>query len=383
MLRKKGRSLLGLSVILMITCAASLGAGELEKGTYTVRKGDTLWHISGTYLQNPRLWPKVWEMNRYIKNPNLIYPGDPITLPGQGAAPAAQEGTMAPVGTTQAGDLATAPEAREEGMAAPQEGAAAPESKQGEEASQEIAKPPALELPPYQPAPQVTPQIVADCGFIGKEDILRERRRIVKPIEDINELSAGDWVIVNIGPKEGVKVGDQFSILRPTRKVHHPLRGGRLGILVLNVGRLEIKEVMENSSKAEIAYSYTSVAKGDCLIPYQTPVFPFDLKPEPASTKVKGCIVVSRDEKGALGGRDIVYIDLGAKQGIKPGDIFSISRPDVMPRGLVPRGAQPPSTLMGELVVLRSTEQASTGLILESSGEIERGDRVSLEKRIP
>ncbi|MDQ2045682.1 LysM peptidoglycan-binding domain-containing protein [Pseudoalteromonas sp. 20-92] len=47
---------------------------------YVVKKGDTLWDISGIYLNKPWLWPELWQMNPQINNPNLIYPGDALTL---------------------------------------------------------------------------------------------------------------------------------------------------------------------------------------------------------------------------------------------------------------------------------------------------------------
>jgi hypothetical protein len=92
--------------------------------------------------------------------------------------------------------------------------------------------------------------------------------------------------------------------------------------------------------------------------------------------------VACREEK-MIGAQDIIYIDLGAKQAVGPGDIFSISRPDILPRGTVPKGAQPTSTRMGELVVLRTGEETSSALVLKSYGEIARGDRITLEKKIP
>ncbi len=79
----KLRKILLLTIMAAMAFSASADVIKLRPGAperYVVKKGDTLWDLSGIYLSKPWLWPKIWKVNPQIKNPHLIYPGDVINL---------------------------------------------------------------------------------------------------------------------------------------------------------------------------------------------------------------------------------------------------------------------------------------------------------------
>ena len=63
-----------------------------QDATYVIKKGDTLWDLAFEFLGTPYQWPRIWELNNYIKNPDLIYPGDRLNIPGR-------DGSQQPGGT--------------------------------------------------------------------------------------------------------------------------------------------------------------------------------------------------------------------------------------------------------------------------------------------
>ena len=53
---------------------------------HIVQKGDTLWDLGTKYLGNPFSWPQIWELNKWVKDPHWIYPGDPLIVDGSRTA---------------------------------------------------------------------------------------------------------------------------------------------------------------------------------------------------------------------------------------------------------------------------------------------------------
>lgn len=65
-----------------VRSAPTSPAPKQQNKTYTVVRGDCLWNIAKKFYGNGSQYTKIYNANRdKIKNPNLIYPGQVLTIP--------------------------------------------------------------------------------------------------------------------------------------------------------------------------------------------------------------------------------------------------------------------------------------------------------------
>lgn len=146
--------------------------------------------------------------------------------------------------------------------------------------------------------------------------------------------SQGNNLYINAGSNKGVKVGDMFAVVRPRGQVNTRWTSKNdLGFYVQEVGALEVVRVKSEVSVARIKTSCDNILLGDLLQPIQPRTSPmFEQRPgldvfADASGKAKGRIFLARDGRELLAREQIVYIDLGAEDGVKSGDYLTIFRP--------------------------------------------------------
>lgn len=326
-----------LIIFFLVTTFAFAQGGSSPKGgesIYVVKSGDTLSSISNRFFGNPLLWPRLWELNPYIDNPNRIYPGNVIALmPSQPDLPVVKIN---------------------------------PETK-----VQEI-----VDVMP--PRPIYYYSLGGSEGFISPDEwehmgviLTSETPKII--------LYDGDKVFTNLGTHHGVKPGDKFTVFRTSKQVLHPIRGTRVGYKVAILGELEIRHILgKRKSSAIITQSFREITRGAKIRPHRPFVKEVSIKKGQRETY--GYVIDTKNpvQFGSQG--SIVYIDRGSEHSVVAGNTFSIythgrriKDPDSG------KEVKLPGILIGKMVVLDVTENSSTGIITESSRQIEMGSPVSLD----
>ncbi len=248
---------------------AQQGKGEAREGVYVVKKGDTLWDLSEKFLEDPFLWPRLWQGNQYITNPHWIYPGNPIRFRPfeEVKVPPAKPAEIRP------------PEAKPAEVKPPE---AKPAEVKPPEAKPEVARKPAEEKKPAEEVPpRVTPPEVGLrpeaippgeerwAGFMTKKDF-PGIGVVVEPKEKGRLLMGeGDVVYLAFKTRDPIEVGDRFTIFRTSPVIKHPLTGENLGRKVIILGECKIIGGHDAMYTAHIFKSYRAIERGDRLVHYR------------------------------------------------------------------------------------------------------------------
>jgi hypothetical protein len=263
-----------------------------------------------------------------------------------------------------------------------------------------------------KPLTQITQQQIYCAGTVTTTPISRSTE-IVSGEQSLYRITfdQGDYIYINSGADKGVKVGDVFSVMRPLNdwtgipwfwsedKILH-----EMGQMWQDEGRITVVQVYPKTSIAQITNSCDFMQRGDVVRPFVELPVP-EVKSEtnfdrfaPFSGKKKAMVVSGKYFRTTAGTHDVVYINLGSKQGVKVGDYFRVYRyqsnedstvyqtpnmgTEVFGYGSAPDHTNPkdlPREILGEGVVLRTSPNASTVLITFSLREIYDGDYCELE----
>lgn len=188
-----------------------------------------------------------------------------------------------------------------------------------------------------QPAPAARPSEAACGGFIEQAPAANQIQIVGADQErERRVFGQGDMVFIDAGAQQGLKAGQEFSVVRPRGQFRSKFshKGGSLGVYTQEVGMLRVVRVRERSSVAEVVTACSDLLFGDLLRPAQPRDVPasraennLDRFAEPTG-KQTGRIVLARDGREMLSRDDVVFIDLGAEDNVKVGDYLTVFRPE-------------------------------------------------------
>ncbi len=342
------------------TMASALAQGGLLRqdrpSSYIVADDDTLWTIASHFLQDPERWPEIWRPDPYLDNADFIYPGDTLLLSYVDGSPRI---------LVQRGD-------REVEEIGPQMRA------------QELASAiPAIPLEAIENS--------FTRNRIVSQEVLEAAPYIVENVAVNLAIATGDEVYVRGDWPAGTT---SFEVYRPFREHEDPedddiLLGVELEYVgfasIAAVESPDLRRVLINNSAKEIRI-------GDRLLVREESAIGATIFPTEPARSIEGNIVAFLSNETMASQLDTVLINLGLRDNLAVGDVLAISKQgsemvDQVERERMSfrermraifRGErlQLPGDETGTLLVYRTFESMSYGVILSSLQPIELTDIV-------
>lgn len=345
--------LLGLA-LLSAAFAEELVLKDTHPDHYTVKKGDTLWDISNVFLENPWMWPEIWQVNPQIENPHLIYPGDQLSLvyveaeaapPSEGSA--AAEPKKAPRLVLKRGlrTVKLSPETRIE------------------------ATPEAI---PAIPLDKIS-QFLSESRVVSAGE-LEQAPYVLAGAEMRLVTGAGDTVYARGDFTDGNKI---YGVYRPDGVYVDPASGEVLGYAALNIGSVKRRAQEGDVATLSVTRTTQEIRVEDRLLPHEERDIDSMFYPSAPEQDVNGQIIAVEGGVSQIGSMNVVAVNRGLRDGVKVGHILAIYRRGGAVKDRVKGGVvHLPDERAGLLMVFRAYEKMSFGLVLDAERRMSVGDKV-------
>jgi hypothetical protein len=344
--------------------------------TYTIRPGDTLWDLSGRFLNNPWYWPKIWSYNPEIANPHWIYPGNLLRF-----FPATEEGPARVESISPAVALGEADaEPLDEDFEPPREledfsraDMAQPPSREEEEAVGVSG--------PYKIGQVTRRATMARRDTFVTPRELAESGAITAAFEEKLLLATLDKAYANFADRAAVKPGETYVVYKTDRPIVHPVTNELIGYQSSVLGAARVVAVDDRAASLVVVQAFDPIERGAMLGPWSEKFFR-RVEPTPNGQALEGMIVAGQQSVvSQFGEHQVVFVDRGEKDGVKEGNVFTVVRSGDLygkPPDRPSWDESLPKEDVGQLLVVDVKERASTALVTRSLKELLVGDRVEM-----
>lgn len=326
-----------------LSLALLLGAGSMPVAAdtllvpdhpqqYVVRKGDTLWDIAAKFLTKPWRWPELWEINKHIENPHLIYPGDLLRVVGSGdqqyielVRGGGRPGEDGSDGAASAADgaVGVAGEGDADGDGAGEVSAS----------SREVKLTPQIKSFPRESGPITTVPLERVHAFLRHARVVGQAEYETWPYV-LASVKDGRFVPVMADEAPTVYVRGRldptirsYSVYRKSKDLYSPSDKDKVvGAELLYVGVFVLHELgPEITHRGRAEDLKLHLEQGDRLYPEGTADSKaLSFVPQPPPRGIKAEIISILDGVLSVSENGVVAIDVGEKDGIRPGMVLPL-----------------------------------------------------------
>ncbi len=328
---------------------------------YLVVEGDTLWDIAGVFLEEPWLWPEIWQLNPQIQNPDLIYPGDTIELYYVEGQPritvqrgGGADGNRDSINDTNLPVVVLSPQVRREQLLSPI---------------------PAISLESISP-------LLSNNRIVGVSD-LDNAPTLLGSRSDTRFSSEGDIVFAKGAWTPGIS---SYEILRPNGNIEDPQSGELIAIQAKLIGRATMLNNDNGEATLIIDSNFEEVREGDYFVVGESLILSSQYFPAPPMFNVDARILDIEFGRIIGGRQDTVVVNLGTQDRIEAGHLLSLQKEDSLiedssvRRPLRIDNRQNMLTFSGEIygriLIYKVFENHSFALVLSSDLPVRLNDRV-------
>jgi nucleoid-associated protein YgaU len=332
----------------LLGVALQVSAVDLKPGhpdVYPVKQGDTLWDISNAFLSDPWLWPELWHVNPQINNPHLIYPGDLIKLVYVNGKPGLTV-ERGPVVFKKGDTVKLTPQMRSEPLA---------------------SVIPAIPLEHIQSF-LVNNRVMTEEEINASPYILAgDEQHIVMGLGDYMYARHADWNDAH----------QAYGIYRKGAAYIDPESEELLGFAALDMGMARFENAEDEVARFKITNSKEDIRPGDRLIPTEERKVDSVFYPKAPDTDMKGQILHVFSGVRNVSQYDVVVLNLGERDGSAIGDVLAVhTKGEVVKDRVTEELVKLPDERRGILMVFRTFEKVSYGLILRAEAPLKVGDVV-------
>lgn len=334
-----------LLALLLLTASGLVQAQvQLRDGhpqSYTVTAGDTLWDISGKFLREPWRWKEIWRANPGIKDPDLIYPGDTLSLTYVDGQPQVVLGRGESRGTVKL--------------------------------SPRVRSSATVEAIPSIPLGAINAFLLSN-RIVDSTDQFREAPYIVAGNAERVLSGQGDRIYAR---GELDKAHTIYGIFRQGKVYTDPKTKEILGINADDIGSGEVVASEGDISTLVMQRSTQEVRLGDRLFASEERAINSTFMPTPPTATIDSLIIDVPRGVTQIGVNDVVTLDKGRLDGLAEGNVLAIYKTGEYVRDRITgEQVKVPDERSGLLMVFRTYDKLSYALVLHASRSLSIMDKV-------